>query len=263
MNTVFLIIEGIVIVALLIIAIFLLNGKGAFLIAGYNTKNEEEKRKYDERAICRFVGWLLVSVCVDLTIFFTGIHLNITWLLWGGIAFMPVVVVGAVIYMNTRSRFRVDSDALEPGAYKKTKRTGVMVAVIAATAIVCIAVGALIVYGASEPAVDVTSSSIRIQGMYGLSIDIADITGVSLIEQSMSDIGVGQRTNGYGGFGGALKGNFKSDSLGETLLFVRANSSPTIRVERNSGKDVYISFGDGEKTEDLYREITGAIAAKR
>lgn len=40
----------------------LLFGKGAGLIAGYNTASEEEKSKYHEKKLCRTVGVYLLSV---------------------------------------------------------------------------------------------------------------------------------------------------------------------------------------------------------
>lgn len=85
---------------------------------------------------------------------------------------------------------------------------------------------------------------------------------IILIEKSMSDIGIGTRTNGYGGIGVALKGNFKSDNLGKTLLFVQSKSSPTIKIERTDKKDVYISFCNSESTEQLYREMIANIPLK-
>jgi hypothetical protein len=54
------------------------------------------------------------------------------------------------------------------------------------------------------------------------------------------------KANGYDGFGDALKGNFKSNNLGETLLFVQSKSSPTIRIKRDGAKDIYISFRHAE-----------------
>lgn len=44
---------GLLIIAM---AIVLLTGRGAFLIAGYNTLSKEEKEKYDSRALCCFMG---------------------------------------------------------------------------------------------------------------------------------------------------------------------------------------------------------------
>ena len=98
--------------------------------------------------------------------------------------------------------------------------------------------------------------------MYGVNIDFSEITSISLIEKSMDDIGVGRRTNGYGGFGETLKGNFESDINGKTLLFVQAKTSPTIKIERMDKKDVYISLRNSTNTEQLYRELMSAIPLK-
>ncbi len=68
--------------------------------------------------------------------------------------------------------------------------------------------------------------------------------------------------NGYGGIGEALKGNFKSDTLGETILFVQSKSFPTIKIKRTDKKDVYISFRSSESTEQLYRELITTIPLK-
>lgn len=39
---------------LVILGIVFSKGKGSSLIAGYNTAGPEEKKKYDEKALCRF-----------------------------------------------------------------------------------------------------------------------------------------------------------------------------------------------------------------
>ena len=75
----------------------------------------------------------------------------------------------------------------------------------------------------------------------------------------MRDLGAGIRRNGYGGIGDALKGHFKSDTLGETLLFVQLKSTPTIRIERNGKKDIYLNFRNGEETEMLYHELIASL----
>ena len=40
----------------LILSLVLLSGRGAWLIAGYNTMSPEEKARYDEKALCRSTG---------------------------------------------------------------------------------------------------------------------------------------------------------------------------------------------------------------
>ena len=98
--------------------------------------------------------------------------------------------------------------------------------------------------------------------MYGLSIEFPEIESISLIERSMRDIGIGTRTNGYGGFGQALRGNFKSETLGKTLLFVQSKSSPTIKIERTDKKDIYISLRNSESTRQLFNELNNAMPLK-
>ena len=41
-----------------IISGVLLAGKGGFLIAGYNTSNAKDKAKYDEKKLCRTLGFM-------------------------------------------------------------------------------------------------------------------------------------------------------------------------------------------------------------
>ena len=48
----------IIILALLVLAAssFLLCRKGAWLVAGYNTLSQAEKKKYDKKKVCRAAG---------------------------------------------------------------------------------------------------------------------------------------------------------------------------------------------------------------
>ncbi len=49
-----------------IISIFLFKGK--WLIAGYNTASKEEKKKYDEKKLCRAVSFLCMVCAIMLCI---------------------------------------------------------------------------------------------------------------------------------------------------------------------------------------------------
>jgi hypothetical protein len=136
-------------------------------------------------------------------------------------------------------------------------KIGIIIGIVI-TVVVLVAVGAVVIYGAKEPEVVVFDNRVQIKAMYGLTIDFSDITEISLLENSMSEMDVGVRVNGADTFG-TLQGHFKSDTLGETLLFVHLNSSPTIRIERNNDKDIYLSFSNGEKTIMLFNELNTAI----
>ena len=80
-------------------------------------------------------------------------------------------------------------------------------------------------------------------------------------ESSMKEIGVGHRYNGYGGFGDTFKGNFRAEDRGNYLLFVNSSSPYTIFMEREKGKNIYLSDKDSEKTKALYQELITAIAS--
>ena len=118
MNIFVFVIFGITIVPLLILAIFLLRGKGGFLIAGYNTMSKEDQAKYDERALCRFVGCLLIVTSFCIALIPLGIQLERLWLMYVGIALSIIIPIGAVIYMNTGDRFRKN---MNPDSYGMNK----------------------------------------------------------------------------------------------------------------------------------------------
>lgn len=266
MNTFIFVLFGIIIVPLLILAVFLLKGKGGFLIAGYNTMSKAEQAKYDEKALCSYVGRLLILTSLCLLLIPFGIQLDSLYLMYGGIALSILVPIGAAIYMNTGDRFRkkdnidlkdiIDRDNSETlSENAKTRKAPITIVTGIFTIVLLVIVGIMMLYSEKEPEVNVTDQGIEIKSIYGLSVHFADLSDIILIEESMKEIGVGRRVNGYGGVGDTLKGNFKSEKLGNTLLFVRANSSPTIVIERVGSKNIYISFRDGETTRRLYETL--------
>jgi hypothetical protein len=129
------------------------------------------------------------------------------------------------------------------------------------TAVVFISVGLMIVVGIQDPDVYIYDDNIRISGSYGLRVYFSEMTSVSLVNKSMSEIYDGEsvsRTNGIGGIGQTNKGHFWSATFGSHRLFVQTRTAPTIHIERRA-IDIYISFRDGEKTERLYRELVAAL----
>lgn len=81
----------------------------------------------------------------------------------------------------------------------------VIIATIAFVGIIFVLVGTMFYYGSKDPVVNILDNSLQIKAMYGLNIDFSEITDISLIEKSMDDIGIGTRTNGYGGIGMAFE----------------------------------------------------------
>ena len=90
----------------LIIGLVLRKGKGAGLIAGYNTSSADQKRKTDEKALCRFVARLMFfyTVCFGLLSLgiFTGTDSSFAFIM----PIFLIVTIIAVIYANTGNRFK-------------------------------------------------------------------------------------------------------------------------------------------------------------
>ena len=288
---------------IIVIAVFLLNGKGAFLIAGYNTLSKKEKEKYNEKALCKCVGFILIGVAVCIMLFPLGDYLKMAWITYSGMGIMFAGVLGGVIFANTSKRFRntvssgldtsstdnaaIDEDAAEgtsedrraagattaestaaesptvktPAAEDKSdSRAGpskkTMIFTLSVIALVFIAVSLTLAIGSRDPVVVVGEGSIQIKAMYGVTVCFSDISAVTSIPASMSEIGAGTRTNGYGGFGDALKGNFQTTKNGDALLFVRTYSEPTLRIDRVNAKPIFISFRNAADTTALYNELS-------
>lgn len=145
---------------------------------------------------------------------------------------------------------------------KKNKRD-VRIAVIV-TVVMVLALTGLFLYlvfsGVEDPVVTVADGTITIDVKYGVSFPVSEVAGVTLLPQSMEEIGVGDRTNGYGGFDTTRLGHFHSDALGDYLLYARIDASPTIWIDRaGSAEDVYLSFEDSAKTEAVFAELSAVV----
>lgn len=199
-----------------------------------------------------YTACMVVTGIVSLFGVITGVALLVIICVLG----IPVLIV---TYNRIYNKYRSASVSYKTNESISKAPKWVIVAIASISTIIFIVLGAMFYYGEKDPDVSILDGSIQIRSMYGSDIYFSEITDITLIDKSARDIDFGTRTNGYGGFGGALKGNFKSDTLGETLIFVQSNSSPVIKIERTDKKDVYISLRDSESTEQLYRELISKI----
>lgn len=96
------------ILLLLALGLYLLQGKGGMLIAGYNTLPKEEKEKYDEVALCKATGKLILSFIFPIVLISLGDLLQLNSLLIVGGVLMGILIVFGLIYMNTGNRYKKD-----------------------------------------------------------------------------------------------------------------------------------------------------------
>lgn len=98
----------IMIVGLFIVfGIILLNGKGAFLIAGFNTMPKDEReKKYDSEELCKFMGKMMFVLGLSVLIWVLSESLGIHWLFTAGLILFFGTIIFILIYTNTGNRFR-------------------------------------------------------------------------------------------------------------------------------------------------------------
>jgi len=267
------IIWGIVLIPMLLASLFLMNGKGAFLIAGYNTMSKKERAKYDEKALCRATGrFLLLTTCCVMLLPF-GMHSGNIWMSICAFGIMMVSAVIFLIYSNTGNRFHKKGDeetfvaeeseeekALNAKKDAKQEKFGLWFLGFTCFGLLAVmfAVPGLLLLGEKEPTVMITDSGVRISGMYGMKIDFAEITDISLMNNTINSIGLTRRTNGYGG-GNTQKGYFESNRYGSVLLFTKTGSSPMIHIKREGKPDVFLNFRNNEATRTLYNDMKAAF----
>lgn len=103
---VLLISHGILISLFIVLGIIFSCGKGAFLIAGYNTSSKEEKSHTDKKLLLRFMGKLMFLLAGCWLIIALGDGFHIISLHIIGIVLAVISTVSAVVYANTDDRFK-------------------------------------------------------------------------------------------------------------------------------------------------------------
>lgn len=238
------IIVGLCALPLFILGLFMKKGKGLMFLAGYNTMSKAQQDRIDKKELSKKAGNLLLRLSLYLALSCLMMYLELTWATF---ACFFLLFVDSLV-----SAFRMPGNREKSSLSKKA-----IIAVTIFVIVVLSAVGYMLYSGEKDPYVSVQDNQIKIESSYGFDINYSDVKSITLIEKSMKEIEPqAKRDNGYGGLGDILKGHFSSKNLGKFMLFVNYKASPTILIQRNSGEDIYISLSDGEKTRELYKELT-------
>lgn len=89
-----------------VLGLIFVQGRGACLIAGYNTSSPQEKAAYNEKALCRAVGIMMFALAACLVIAALGTYFMSAVLLWTGYALFMIAIIVGLIYMNTSKRLK-------------------------------------------------------------------------------------------------------------------------------------------------------------
>ena len=248
-------------VLFLILTVVFLSGKGAFLIAGYNTASSKETQRYDRKKLCRVVG---AGMAVVTATIFCTLAMGENMPAWMPDVFLAITLVTAVVLLilcNTVCRVREEVSERkesqerilqEEKSGETQKKWGIRGSVIF-TAVICVFVGVLLVTGDIE--ISVTREQIDIAGSYwsDYTVEVGDILSVSYTE----DLETGKRTGGFGSFKLA-EGNFKNSEFGSYKLYAYTGCDSYVVME-TADKMVVVNCDTKEKTKELYEKIKAAV----
>lgn len=99
-------IHAAVLLVLVLLGLLFRSGRGAGLIAGYNTMPPEERAKWDEKALCRFMGKLMLALAACWLLVLLSAVLEQIALLAVGLVLFLLLIAAGVVYANTGRRFR-------------------------------------------------------------------------------------------------------------------------------------------------------------
>lgn len=225
-------------------SLLLLSGRGGFLIAGYNTATQEEKKQYDEKKLCRVTGAGVLGITILTAVL--GIWKEDTpdWY-WIFYCIMDLEIVAVTMILgNTVCKVR--------GA-EKVKSKGNTKAVLIITGLMIISFSLMVIlFNRGEIEIQISDNRIDIQGYLwsDYQVKAEDIDSLELTE----NFDVGKKTNGFSS-SKLLQGEFKNKEQGKYTLYVYKKCEEYIILHTKKG-DVVINEKTERETKELYQEIT-------
>lgn len=223
--------------------------KAYWLISGYNTMSKEKKKNVDVEGLANFMGnmtFIMAALMLLATVLFM-----VDKEMLGGLMFALFVPLSIYAIIGAQ---KYDGNTKNPDGTMK-KRTKIFVGVICGFLILTtIGIGFLIYYSNKPAEFDLGDEYFQIKGIYGETIQIEDISDISLSDELPNII---FKNNGYS-MGSIKKGNFKLESIGNAKLFVDTSVPPFIYIKRND-TFVILNCEEEKQTRILYQELVENI----
>lgn len=220
-------------VSLLFIAIgFLVTENNAkYLLSGYNTMNEEERKHFDLKKYLPYFRKFHVALGLSLLILGLLLHYGISETASG--IFLGVYPIIAYIF------FIQKSNTYWTGKQNKWNKIGIFILI--ATLVLIIG---LLAMGLMESNLQITQNKIEFQGVYGETLGPADIKSIGLTNTLPK---IASKSNGFA-LGDTRKGYFRTQQ-GETVkLILNSNSQPYLLITKINNEKIYFSSKDNSNS---------------
>ncbi len=208
-----------------------------YLLSGYNTMNEEDKKKVNITSYIPYFRKFHVYLGMSFLIF--GLTLTSLISEYAGGIFLGVYPILAYVY------FIWSSSKYSKGLSTKGNKIGAFVLL----AVLVFVVG-LFVTGFKEDKLIFNVEKIELQGRYGEELSPSKVRSIELVKQLPNII---IKTNGFA-LGSIKKGYFKTDEGEIIKVILNTDAKPYILLTMESGKKIYFSSKE-KSNKQLYKEL--------
>jgi hypothetical protein len=208
-----------------------------YLLSGYNTMNEEDKKKVDIKSYIPYFRKFHVYFGISFLIF----GLTLTYLICenvGGI-FLGVYPILAYLYLIW------SSSKYSKGLSTKSNKIGIFVLL----GVLMLVLG-LFVMGFKEDKLIFNGEKIEFQGSYGEELAQSKVRTIELVNELPNII---LKTDGFA-VGSIKKGYFKTNEGEIIKLILNTDAKPYILLTMENGKKIYFSSKE-KSNKQIYNEL--------
>jgi len=214
-----------------------------YILAGYNTMSEEERKKID---LALYIPYFRkFHLFLGISFFAMGMTVNYFMGKTAGGVFLGVYPILAYIY------FIWNGTKYSKGLSPKTSKMAIF-----GLAITLIFVLTIIGLGFKNDRLSYTTQQIEIEGSYGELIAASDLKAISLVDNIP---GIAYKANGFA-MGAIRKGYFNTKEGERVKLIINADNKPYLLIIKNDGSKIYFSPKE-QNSELLLDELQQIYAA--
>ena len=97
-------VQGIMTLVFLALGVVFALGRGAWMIAGYNTMSDEEKAKFDEKKLLKNMSRMMFCCAACTALGLVGTLTGTHWLVTLSFCLIAVVIIFFIIRVNTKTK---------------------------------------------------------------------------------------------------------------------------------------------------------------
>ncbi|HZK53044.1 MAG TPA: DUF3784 domain-containing protein [Desulfosporosinus sp.] len=232
-----------------VLSIFLLSGRGIWLIAGYNTMSKRQQNKYDTKKLTRATGIILIIISIAMLALGASL-INTT-------VFLIIVFASAIINVIYTNKYCLkpvlDDEETDSTIYKEKGSVLKNMIGIGLGIVVVLIVGVSLYFSSKPPVYSINNGTLVISTLYGKNVNLSEIQDVQLKDDLPL---IKLRLNGLG-LGSIQKGSFSSD-IGNVTLYIDKSTPPFIYIKTTS-ELIILNDQSKAKTEALFNELDSDI----